>query len=79
MFGCMMTSIEMRRSWEIECELVTPQQIKKLCPLVDINDIKGGLWIPKDGTADPYKICLALIEIAKSKGKEIVNKLLVYS
>ncbi|XP_065214392.1 pyruvate dehydrogenase phosphatase regulatory subunit, mitochondrial [Planococcus citri] len=58
-------------SWGIECELVTPQQIEKICPMINSSDLKGGLWIPKDGTADPYKICLTLFKIAQSKGVKV--------
>lgn len=56
------------RPWNVDCEIVTPDQIKKICPLIEVDDLKGGLWIPNDGTADPYKICVTLFDIAKSKG-----------
>lgn len=26
------------------------------------------MWIPEDGVADSYKICLSLLEAAKQKG-----------
>jgi len=55
-------------SWGIKCEIVDPQKAKELCPLIRIDDIKGALWIPEDGVADSYKICLSLLEAAKQKG-----------
>lgn len=61
------------RSWNIDCELLNPQQIKKICPFIHIQDLKGGLWIPKDGTVDPFKICQVLFNIAKSKGNELLT------
>uniref|UniRef100_A0A1B6D3W9 Pyruvate dehydrogenase phosphatase regulatory subunit, mitochondrial n=1 Tax=Clastoptera arizonana TaxID=38151 RepID=A0A1B6D3W9_9HEMI len=55
-------------SLNIDCELVTPSQAQKLCPIIQVDDIKGGLWIPCDGVCDPYKICSSLMEVAKKKG-----------
>lgn len=53
---------------EIDCELVTPSECKKLCPLLNIDDIYGGLWIPGDGVADPYETCTTLIKQAQKNG-----------
>ncbi|KAJ8959314.1 hypothetical protein NQ318_022000 [Aromia moschata] len=36
-------------SWDIDCELLTPDQCKAKCSLLNIDDIIGGLWIPGDG------------------------------
>lgn len=56
------------RSRNIECYLVSPEEAKQLCPLLRVDDLIGGLWIPGDGVGDPYQICLTLIKEAKSKG-----------
>ena len=56
------------RSWGIECQIVDPQQIKDICPLVDVNDLKGGLWIPKDGVVKPFHLRMQLLGIAQSLG-----------
>jgi len=55
-------------SWGINCEIIDPQKAKELCPLIRIDDLKGALWIPEDGVADSYKICMSLLEAAKQKG-----------
>ncbi|XP_043463214.1 pyruvate dehydrogenase phosphatase regulatory subunit, mitochondrial isoform X1 [Leptopilina heterotoma] len=67
-------------SRSIDCHLVSPEEAKKLCPLLQIEDIVGGLWIPDDGAADPYQICLTLIGEAKKNGVKVfenckVNKI----
>ncbi|XP_039286636.1 pyruvate dehydrogenase phosphatase regulatory subunit, mitochondrial isoform X2 [Nilaparvata lugens] len=51
----------------VDCELVSPEEAKRLCPLLNVDDLKGGLWIPGDGVGDPYRICLSLLESAKKK------------
>ena len=49
----------------VECEIVTPDRISELCPLVRIDDLKGGLWIPGDCVANPFEICVALSVLAQ--------------
>ncbi|PSN40541.1 hypothetical protein C0J52_12258 [Blattella germanica] len=60
-------------SWNIECDLVTPEEAGKLCPLIATDDLQGGLWIPGDGVGDPYKICLSLISAAKEGGVQVIE------
>jgi pyruvate dehydrogenase phosphatase regulatory subunit len=62
----------LHRSWNIDCDLVTPEEAQKLCPLIAVDDLQGGLWIPGDGVGDPYQICLSLITAAKEGGKKII-------
>ncbi|KAL2723148.1 hypothetical protein V1477_019739 [Vespula maculifrons] len=58
-------------SRNIECYLVSPEEAKQLCPLLRVDDLIGGLWIPGDGVGDPYQICLSLIKEAKNKGVRV--------
>lgn len=60
------------RSWNIECELVTPEEIKEKCPIIKVDDLVGGLWIPGDGVGDPYEICLSIINEAKNMGNYFI-------
>lgn len=59
--------------WGIECELLTPQQCLEKCPLIEISDIVGGLWIPKDGVGDPHLVCRSLVQEAINMGVEVVE------
>ena len=65
------------RSWNIECELITPIEARGLFPLVAIEDLKGCLWVPGDGIGDPYKLSEVLIKSAEAKG--INKKIKLYS
>ncbi|XP_043248408.1 pyruvate dehydrogenase phosphatase regulatory subunit, mitochondrial [Colletes gigas] len=58
-------------SCNIECHLVTPKEVQEICPLLRVDDLVGGLWIPDDGVGDPYQICLTLIGEAKKKGVKV--------
>jgi glycine/D-amino acid oxidase-like deaminating enzyme len=58
---------------DVYCELVDQDRIKELCPLIRTNDLQGGLWIPGDGVANPFEICLALSILAHKAGAKIVQ------
>ncbi|XP_078040959.1 pyruvate dehydrogenase phosphatase regulatory subunit, mitochondrial [Augochlora pura] len=58
-------------SRDIECHLVTPKQVQEICPMLRVDDLVGGLWIPDDGVGDPYQICLTLIKEAKKNGVKV--------
>lgn len=55
----------------IESELITPAEIKALCPLVEADDIVGGLWMPDEGHLDPYGATHAYARAAKKLGAEV--------
>ncbi|XP_063987636.1 pyruvate dehydrogenase phosphatase regulatory subunit, mitochondrial [Diachasmimorpha longicaudata] len=58
-------------SRDIECHLVTPKEAQELCPLIQVEDLVGGIWIPADGVADPYQTCLTLIKEAQRQGVQV--------
>ncbi|AJW98189.1 FAD dependent oxidoreductase family protein [Burkholderia gladioli] len=55
----------------IESELITPAEIKALCPLVETGEVLGGLWTPDEGHLDPYGATQAYARAAKKQGAEI--------
>jgi len=56
----------------LETELVTPEEIKKLAPVTNIDGILGGLYDPLDGHLDPSGTTHAYARAARMKGAEIV-------
>ncbi|KAK6644016.1 hypothetical protein RUM43_000281 [Polyplax serrata] len=61
-------------SWDIDCELLTPDEIKQKCPLLKTDDLCGGLFIPGDGVADASQICASFIESAKQRGAKFFEE-----
>lgn len=55
----------------MDCELLTPAQCKEKCSIINVDDLKGGLWIPGDGVGDPYEICVSLVDEARKEGSII--------
>ncbi|CAD7086927.1 unnamed protein product [Hermetia illucens] len=60
-------------SWGIDCELLTPEECKERCPIIEIGDIAGGLWVPGDGVCDPHQVCTSLIEEAHRMGVTVIE------
>ena len=60
------------RNMDLDTELVTPAEIKDLCPVLNINDIVGGLYDPLDGHLDPSGTTQAYAKAARMGGAEIV-------
>eukprot|EP00095_Tigriopus_kingsejongensis_P011061 maker-scaffold23_size669530-snap-gene-1.32 protein:Tk11061 transcript:maker-scaffold23_size669530-snap-gene-1.32-mRNA-1 annotation:"pyruvate dehydrogenase phosphatase regulatory mitochondrial" len=58
----------------LECELVDVDRIGEISPIIKLDDLEGGLWVPGDGVANPLEICLALAQLASKKGVQFVSK-----
>ena len=58
----------------IDSHLVGPEEIKKLCPIIDTSDVIGGLYDGNEGNLDPYGSTHALAKAARKGGAEIVLK-----
>lgn len=53
--------------------LVTPAQIKELCPLVNTDDLLGGMTSAREGYVDPSGVVHAYARAAKNRGAEIIE------
>ncbi|KAK9871456.1 hypothetical protein WA026_012830 [Henosepilachna vigintioctopunctata] len=60
-------------SWNIECELLSPEECKKKCSLLNVDDLIGGIWIAEDGVGDSYKVCNSLLHEAIKMGVTVVE------
>ena len=61
----------------LETVLVTKSDIKSMWPLMNVDDLVGGLLIPSDGQGDPTGITLALAKSARRHGAHIKENCLV--
>ena len=55
----------------IESELITPGEIRDLCPIVDVTGLKGGIFMVDEGHIDPYMITHGYAQAAKQQGASI--------
>ena len=42
------------RVFGIDSQLIGPEEIKKLCPIMDVSGVIGGLFDANEGNIDPY-------------------------
>jgi dimethylglycine dehydrogenase len=61
----------MNRCLGLDVHRVTPEEIARLHPLMNVEGLKGGLFWPSDGDVDPSSITLAMSIGAKKLGAEI--------
>jgi len=59
------------RGFGFEMHLVSPQEARRLYPILDLSDLHGAAWIPSDGFVDPASVTQALARGARNGGVTI--------
>ena len=59
------------RSFGMDMELISPEETKKLWPLLETSDLLGASWLPTDGQASPSDITQSLAKGARMHGARI--------
>ncbi len=60
-------------AYDLECQLLTPDQALERYPLLETGDLVGGIWLPGDGTANPTDLTQALARGARTRGATLVE------
>jgi len=63
----------------IESSVVSPAEAKKIHPLLNVDDVYGGIYSPTDGTLDPAGLTNAYAKAAKGLGAKVVEGIRVAS
>ena len=75
--------IQLRRTaanaaaFNMECELLTPEQALEHYPVMRVDDLVGAIWLPGDGKANPTDLTFALAKGARMRGARIIEKIRV--
>ena len=64
-------SASMAKVFDLPVHVVTPQEIKDLAGIVNVDDVVGGIHIPSDGYANAVDITMALAKGARTGGARI--------
>lgn len=64
----------MARAFGVDILKITPDEVVAKYPHINIEDVKAGVYLPKDGQGDPANIALALAKGAKQKGAIIAEQ-----
>src|SRR5438552_12812052 len=59
------------QSFGMEMHLISPAEVKKMWPLIAIDDLVGASWLPTDGQASPSDITQSLAKGARMHGARI--------
>lgn len=61
----------MAKGFGLEVQVITPGEIKERWPLLNPQDVVGGVFLPKDGQVNPIDTTQALAKGAKARGARI--------
>lgn len=61
------------KSFGMEMHLVSPEEVKRMWPLMEVSDLVGASWLPTDGQASPSDITQSLAKGARMHGATIVE------
>mmetsp|Transcript_55295 Transcript_55295/g.124165 ORF Transcript_55295/g.124165 Transcript_55295/m.124165 type:complete len:921 (-) Transcript_55295:8-2770(-) len=62
---------EIGKYFGIESEVLGPDDVKRVHPLLEVSDVYGGIYSPGDGTIDPTSITNAYAKAAKALGARV--------
>ncbi|MDC0510405.1 FAD-dependent oxidoreductase [Candidatus Pelagibacter sp.] len=60
--------------FDVNIEVLDKQQIKNLYPVINDQDILGGVYMPEDGQADPVGVTSVLAKAARMEGVQVFEK-----
>ena len=63
----------MARAFGVDVEEISPAEVKNRYPHLNVEDVCGAIFLPKDGQGDPTNITLALAKGARQMGAQIIE------
>ncbi len=63
----------MARCFGLEVDIITPERVKELVPLANVDDLVGGVHLPGDGVTNPIDTTQALARGARARGVRIIE------
>jgi len=65
------------QSFGMEMHLISSNEVKKMWPLMNVEDLVGASWLPTDGQASPTDISQSLTKGARMHGAKIIENVRV--
>ena len=65
------------KSFGMDMQLISPAEVKKMWPLMDVSDLVGASWLPTDGQASPSDITQSLAKGARMHGAKLFENVRV--
>ena len=67
----------MLRSFGAEAEPISAEEAQQKWPLMNVDDVVGAVWYPRDGKCNPIDTCMALARGARMGGAKILENIKV--
>ncbi|MCO6179676.1 FAD-dependent oxidoreductase [Ciceribacter sp. RN22] len=64
-------------SFGMDMHLISPEEVKRMWPLMNVDDLVGASWLPTDGQASPSDITQSLAKGARMHGAKIAENVRV--
>jgi sarcosine oxidase subunit beta len=64
-------SVAIQHKYGVPVELLSPEEIKSRWSYLEVKDLRGGTFCPKDGYADPYLVAMAFANESRHLGVHI--------
>jgi glycine cleavage system T protein len=61
------------RAFDVDVREIDPHDVKAMYPHVNVGDVKGAVFLPRDGQCDPANIAMALAKGARQNGALIAE------
>jgi sarcosine oxidase subunit beta len=69
-----LANVETQERLGVEVETLSPEEVEKRWPYLNVSDLKGGTFGPKDGYADPYQVAMGFANSGRRLGVRIEEK-----
>ena len=67
----------MAKVFDLTVDVIDTAEVKARYPLVEVDDVIGGIWTPSDGQVNPTDVTQSLIRGARQNGAQIFEDTLV--
>jgi glycine cleavage system aminomethyltransferase T/glycine/D-amino acid oxidase-like deaminating enzyme len=65
--------VAMANSFGVECHEISPQEAGDKYPIMRTDDLRGAIWLPGDGKANPADLCMSLAKGARNRGVKMAE------
>jgi len=76
-FEELLRGASMAKTFGLEVHEIGPGEIKRHWPLLEVSDVVGGVFLPKDGQTNPVDTTVALAKGAAMRGAQIFEEMKV--
>ncbi|MBI1219542.1 MAG: FAD-dependent oxidoreductase [Rhodobacteraceae bacterium] len=61
------------RAFDVDVSEISPAEVKRMYPHIEVGDVVGAVHLPLDGQCDPANIAMALAKGARMRGAQIAE------